>query len=1241
MRIVIDLQGAQSTGSRNRGIGRYSIALAKAIIRNRGSHEVFVVLSDLFSDTIDPIVQDLRSILPAGNVRVWKALGPTNIMKLENNWRRVVAEQTREAFLASLNPDVILVSSMFEGLGDDAVTSIGTMGPGPLTAVILFDLIPLIHRKPYLDNAAVESWYLEKIEHLRRADLWLAISESSRREGIEYLGATEFRCQSISTDAESQFREIEISDADERALRERYALDRPFVMYTGGIDHRKNIEGLISAYARLPAEIRDSHRLAIVCSVHPAEKARLENLARQAGLGPGDLVTTGFVPEDDLVALYNLCTLFVFPSWHEGFGLPALEAMRCGARVIGSNTSSIPEVIGLDEALFDPRSEDAMVAALHRGLADEAYRQRLLDHGKVQAQSFSWDTSAQKAISAMERLVHEKFGKEVAGTEMTPWRPRLAYVSPLPPERSGIADYSSELLRVLAEHYQIDVIVNQKQVSDPWINKNCGIRTPDWLLSNSGYYDRVLYHFGNSAFHQHMFDLLDAVPGVVVLHDFFLSNIAAHMEALHIAPGFWVHALYEAHGYVALKERLTAVDTADVIWTYPCSLRVVRNSLGMISHSPHSLRLAKEWYGDDGEQWAVIPLLRNPAVSTAKEAARRKLGIKSSDFVVCSFGMITPGKQSLRLLEAWQKSSLARSPDCRLIYVGENHVGDYGQALVQRAQEGDNADRVQISGWVGAPTFQDYLAAADMAVQLRTLSRGETSAAVLDCMGYGLPTIVNANGSMADLPDHAVLKLPDDFDDEELVDAIEQLWQDRERRERLGLTARDFILDQHDPTRCAVQYREAIEDFYRRATHSWRGLSKAIGTMPDVQHNKSELMGLAHALAQTFPAVPRQRQILVDVSTLVERDAETGIQRVVRNVLRQWLHRPPAGYRVEPVYATPNSGYRYARRFTLGFLGCSDELLEDEPIDFAQGDMFLGLDLQPYGVMIHRDFYQELRRYGVWVGFVVYDLLSVRMPQHFVPGADAEFFNWLTVVAENDGAVCISRAVAADLDQWVDTHVRDRKGQLRISSFHMGADLDDHNGSTGLPDDATEFLHRLTASPSFLMVGTIEPRKSHAQVLAAFELLLEQGVEANLVIVGKLGWSSEAVVKKLRGHPQLGKRIFWLENVSDQYLDRIYAASICLIAASEGEGFGLPLIEAARHKLPVLARDIPVFREVAGAHAAYFQGGTPEDLAAAIRQWLELYRKDEHPRSDDMPWQTWAQSARQLMQAVGLDAAIR
>lgn len=166
------------------------------------------------------------------------------------------------------------------------------------------------------------------------------------------------------------------------------------------------------------------------------------------------------------------------------------------------------------------------------------------------------------------------------------------------------------------------------------------------------------------------------------------------------------------------------------------------------------------------------------------------------------------------------------------------------------------------------------------------------------------------------------------------------------------------------------------------------------------------------------------------------------------------------------------------------------------------------------------------------------------------------------------------------------------------------------------------------------MVGTVEPRKGHAQVLAAFELLWTKGYDIDLVIVGKEGGMVEALTNKLRQHFEAGQRLWWLKDVSDEYLVQIYRVSTCLIAASLGEGFGLPLIEAAKYQLPIIARDIHVFREVAGSHAYYFADTTAQNLAKAVVEWLQLKATLQQPGTESMPWLTWQQSASQLMRCI-------
>lgn len=233
-----------------------------------------------------------------------------------------------------------------------------------------------------------------------------------------------------------------------------------------------------------------------------------------------------------------------------------------------------------------------------------------------------------------------------------------------------------------------------------------------------------------------------------------------------------------------------------------------------------------------------------------------------------------------------------------------------------------------------------------------------------------------------------------------------------------------------------------------------------------------------------------------------------------------------------------------------------------------------------------------------------------------------------------DGTICISRSVANDLAEWIEKLELQRFRPFNIGWFHLGADIQSSVPTKGLPEDADLVVDTLRKYPTFLMVGTIEPRKGHHQTLKAFEQLWEKGVSLNLVLVGKKGWMVDELASLLSEHSQLDKHLYWLEGISDEYLEIIYTSSTCLIAASEGEGFGLPLIEAAQKKLPIIARDIPVFREVAGENAYYFDGLDPKDLVEAVQDWLILYEMKQHPRSDSMRWQTWKQSAEQFLNCI-------
>lgn len=831
MRIVIDMQGAQS-GSRFRGIGRYTISFVKQFLVEAKQHEVILALNGVFSDTIEPIREEFAHF-PNLRILVWQAMSRVYFLDAQNDARRRFSEGIREAFLAGLKPDVVLISSMFEGALDDAITSIGAFVPDIPTAVILYDFIPLIYEGEYLTDPQIKAVYMTKFEQLRSAQLLLAISESSRQEGIKYLNFEESSVVNILTAIDPTFSAK--TGASQQELSKKFNYSRPYIMYSGASDARKNLVRLIKAYASLSNKIRQNHHLLLAGGMAQEHINAFKREILEAGLGPEEVIFTGHITDDEMVGLYRGAKGYVFPSYHEGFGLPVLEAMSFGVPVIGANTSSVPEVIGNPIALFDPWSESSICAALERLINDAGFRQELTKRALLQSKNFSWQLTAKKALAALEkkfgnvRISHSKFG-------------------------------------AFPVDVQIDALV----------------------------------------------------------------------------------------------------------------------------------------------------------------------------------------KFSAKILQS-------------------------------------------------APA--------------------------------------------------------------------------------------------------------------------------------------SDLLAASSAIDSTLARERVSKCLFVDVSELQRTDAKTGIQRVVRNILARLLSSPPIGYDVIPVFATLAQDYRVAKHFVRAFLGAPKTQEDDYPLEFREGDIFLGLDYNDLLISGHAAYFASLRRAGVRVYFVVYDILAQMLDDIFPAGATENQIAWLKTIAMADGLICISRAVADDVHNWLEMFGPKRQGVLQIGWFHLGADLDFVGSPEPLADDADKTLQQINSRPAFLVVSTIEPRKMQNQVVDAFEILWKDGEDINLVLVGKRGWHMDAFIHKLEMHPEKNKRLFWLESISDFYLERVYSSCTCLIAASLGEGFGLSLIEGAKHGLPVIARDIPVFQEVAGSGAHYFSSRAPSALANAVRDWRASKEGFVQKTGAMTPSLSWEQSTFQLLNA--------
>lgn len=375
--------------------------------------------------------------------------------------------------------------------------------------------------------------------------------------------------------------------------------------------------------------------------------------------------------------------------------------------------------------------------------------------------------------------------------------------------------------------------------------------------------------------------------------------------------------------------------------------------------------------------------------------------------------------------------------------------------------------------------------------------------------------------------------------------------------------------------------------------------------------------------------------LFYDVTEISRFDRGTGIQRVIRETYAA-LQRLLCDLSLIPVAANISSGDFFPACYDDGFFRTEPK---SEPIRPKIGDIFLSVDLNykisEGTIAVLRDYQQR----GVSIHFVIYDILPLTKPQYFnfkdswFDDEDfvLQFTRWLKAACElSQSLICISAATMRDVGSWITESEGVRRPTLKI--FRLGT------GHIPEPEKASEqVIGIFDGVPVFVMVGTVEPRKAHALALRAFDLLWCQGHRLKLVIVGKCGWASETLVSTMAQHPLLGTSLHFLENLPDNELAYVYREADALLSLSEAEGFGMPNIEAAVVGLPIIARDIPVFREVCGNGAYYLKNDISDaELAEEVLVWLERRREGAVPTSDRVELPTWDQSAKSLLSALEL-----
>jgi alpha-1,2-rhamnosyltransferase len=302
------------------------------------------------------------------------------------------------------------------------------------------------------------------------------------------------------------------------------------------------------------------------------------------------------------------------------------------------------------------------------------------------------------------------------------------------------------------------------------------------------------------------------------------------------------------------------------------------------------------------------------------------------------------------------------------------------------------------------------------------------------------------------------------------------------------------------------------------------------------------------------------------------------------------------------------------------------------PLAHRAGDQLVLLDSS-----WHANFFplaEQLKREGVGIISVIYDLIPLTHPQFCDAGLVKVFNDWFDWIARTaDGYVAISTTIRDQVREEMLRRIGAQQvGQRWFDYFHLGSELDLSEADAKVDRGLLDMFQ--TTDPVFLMVSTIEPRKNHAYLLEAFELAWATGSKARLCIVGKIGWKCDALIERIRQHPELNRRLFMYNSLSDKSLEHAYSHATALVFPSHVEGFGLPLVEAMQRKLPAMASDIPVFREIGGDYMAYFDLANPQSLSDLV---TGMERSGEFPAAlglEQWRWLSWREASAQLVERI-------
>ncbi len=391
---------------------------------------------------------------------------------------------------------------------------------------------------------------------------------------------------------------------------------------------------------------------------------------------------------------------------------------------------------------------------------------------------------------------------------------KLAYFSPLPPQRSGISDYSEALIPELSNHYEVDLWVDGIQ-TDSSALKNYNIINyhNNNILDRLPSYDAILYNLGNNPeYHSNIYDIFLKYPGIIILHDYVLYYlITGYCLDYRHSKSEYIREFYHNYGSSGINKvkRLLRAKKNPLQFEnpeqYPLLKRVMENAVGIIVHSDSTRSMIIENGYPENRIENINQINYNNMILSypegEKQELREKYGITNQDILVSSFGYIAPTKRNQQIAEVIKEIQTTKNA-VKYLMVGE---GNYIDGLLD--------ENTKKTGFVAMRDFEILLSCSDIVVNLRDPSMGETSATLLRAMMAGKPCVVTDIAWFSELPDEVVIKIPNNRgqEKENLKKELELLINDSAKRKRIGDNAKNYVLMYHDPSKIAKDMKQFMD----------------------------------------------------------------------------------------------------------------------------------------------------------------------------------------------------------------------------------------------------------------------------------------------------------------------------------------------------------------------------------------------------------------------------------------------